>query len=160
MRNRLAGGDIGHVMGWPQEEVQRATMESQTGQMFRAMLFTRIVPNLRKLGLITPRVREAFERLDIIKFEHLDPDEQDRRAGPRLTDERLPTRSSVQTRGGVLARGSSEVVLATVLGEIAQVFDDVGVRLGQPLRPVRHSGRSIRRTGTVPRPIASTSSRW
>ncbi len=49
--------------------------------MFRSMLFMRIVPNLRKLGLITPRVREAFERLDIIKFEHLDTEEQDRELG-------------------------------------------------------------------------------
>jgi hypothetical protein len=45
------------------------------------MLFMRIVPNLRKLGLITPRVREAFERLDIIKFEHLDTEDQDRELG-------------------------------------------------------------------------------
>jgi hypothetical protein len=81
MRNRLAGGEIGHVMGWPVEEVMEATMNSPTGQMFRAMLFMRIVPNLRKLGLITPRVREAFERLDIIQFEHLDPEAQDRELG-------------------------------------------------------------------------------
>jgi hypothetical protein len=45
------------------------------------MLFMRIVPNLRRLGLITPRVREAFERLEIIQFEHLDPEQQDRELG-------------------------------------------------------------------------------
>ena len=56
-------------------------MESESGLVFRSMLFTRIVPNLRKLGLITPRVRGAFERLDIIKFEHLETDEQDRELG-------------------------------------------------------------------------------
>ena len=36
---------------------------------FRQMLFSKIVPNLRKLGLLTDRVREQFERLDIIQFE-------------------------------------------------------------------------------------------
>jgi hypothetical protein len=81
MRNRLAGGEIGNVMGWDVEEVTKVTMESPTGQMFRSMLFMRIVPNLRKLGLITPRVREAFEHLDIIKFEHLDTEDQDRELG-------------------------------------------------------------------------------
>jgi hypothetical protein len=81
MRNRLAGGEIGRVMGWPVEEVQKSMMESPSGQMFRSMLFMRIVPNLRKLGLITPRVREAFERLEIIQFEHLDPEAQDRELG-------------------------------------------------------------------------------
>jgi len=37
---------------------------------FRQMLFSKIVPNLRKLGLLSDRVREQFERLDIIQFEH------------------------------------------------------------------------------------------
>ncbi len=81
MRNRLAGAEIGLAMGWDVEEVQKATMESESGRLFRAMLFMRIVPNLRKLGLITPRVREAFERLDIIQFEHLDTKDQDRELG-------------------------------------------------------------------------------
>jgi hypothetical protein len=45
------------------------------------MLFMRIVPNLKKLGLITPRVRESFDRLGIIQFEDLDPEAQDRELG-------------------------------------------------------------------------------
>ena len=81
MRNRLAGGDVARAMGWNEAEVTKVIMESTSGQIFRSMLFMRIVPNLHKLGLITPRVREAFERLDIIKFEHLDTDEQDRELG-------------------------------------------------------------------------------
>jgi len=81
MKNRLAGADVGRAMGWNVEEVQRAILESPTGRMFRSMLFMRIVPNLRRLGLITPRVREAFEQLEIIQFEHLDPEDQDRELG-------------------------------------------------------------------------------
>jgi hypothetical protein len=81
MKNRLAGAEIGRAMGWNEKDVQTAILESPTGQIFRSMLFMRIVPNLRKLGLITPRVREAFERLDIIKFEHFDTSEQDRELG-------------------------------------------------------------------------------
>ena len=81
MKNRLAGGEVARAMGWPEQEVIDHVMSSEPGQVFRSMLFMRIVPNLRKLGLITPRVREAFERLDIIKFEHFDTDEQDRELG-------------------------------------------------------------------------------
>jgi hypothetical protein len=81
MRNRLVGEEIARAMGWNAEDVKRVVMESSTGPRFRSMLFMRIVPNLRKLGLITPRVREAFERLDIIKFEHLDTELQDRELG-------------------------------------------------------------------------------
>ena len=81
MKNRLAGAEIAEAMGWDEEATREAILESPTGQMFRTMLFMRIVPNLNKLGLITPRVREAFERLEIIQFEHLDTDDQDRELG-------------------------------------------------------------------------------
>ncbi len=81
MRNRLAGAEIARAMGWEIEAVRQAVMTSPTGQLFRSMLFMRIVPNLRRLGLITPRVRDAFERLEIIQFEHLDPEQQDRELG-------------------------------------------------------------------------------
>jgi hypothetical protein len=38
-------------------------------QAFRSLLFSKVVPNLRKLGLLTPRVREGFEQLGILKYE-------------------------------------------------------------------------------------------
>ena len=50
-------------------------------EAFRSMLFARVVPNLKRLGLISPRVREAFERLQIIQFEDFNPEEQDRQLG-------------------------------------------------------------------------------
>jgi len=37
---------------------------------FRQMMFSKIVPNLRRLGLLTPRVREEYAKLDLLKFEH------------------------------------------------------------------------------------------
>jgi hypothetical protein len=33
-------------------------------------MFSKIVPNLKRLGLLTPRVRKAFEQLDILRFEN------------------------------------------------------------------------------------------
>ncbi len=81
MRDRLVGSDVARAMGWDEEQVRVAVLESKTGQLFRQMLFMRIVPNLKKLGLITPRVREAFVRLNIIQFENLDPEQQDRELG-------------------------------------------------------------------------------
>ena len=37
---------------------------------FRQMMFTKIVPNLKRLGLLTPRVRAAYEKLDLLQFEN------------------------------------------------------------------------------------------
>jgi hypothetical protein len=38
---------------------------------FRQMTFSKIVPNLKRLGLLTPRVRDAYQKLDILRFENL-----------------------------------------------------------------------------------------
>ena len=41
--------------------------------MFRQVLFSKIVPNVNKLGLMTPRVRQCFEDLQVAQFaDHLD----------------------------------------------------------------------------------------
>ena len=54
---------------------------SEKPRIFRKMLFARVVPNLKRLGLVTPRVRSAFEKLEIIQFEEHDPEAQDREFG-------------------------------------------------------------------------------
>jgi hypothetical protein len=81
MRNRLVGDQISAAMGWDREEVRMTVLESPAGQQFRRLLFMRVVPNLKRLGLISPRVREAFDKLGIIEFEDFDPEEQDRKLG-------------------------------------------------------------------------------
>src|SRR5206468_11773346 len=78
MRNRLIGDQISTAMGWDREEVRQKVLASEPAQAFRRLLFARVVPNLRRLGLLTPRVREAFARLGILEFEHADPEAQDR----------------------------------------------------------------------------------
>ena len=78
MRNRLVGTDIARAMGWDEKAVTEHTLNSETGRAFRGMLFMRVVPNLKKLGVLTPRVRKAFTELEIIQFEDVDTDALDR----------------------------------------------------------------------------------
>ncbi|MEM7410512.1 MAG: ferritin-like domain-containing protein [Myxococcota bacterium] len=81
MRDRLVGSDLAHLMGWNEKEVQKVVLESEIGKAFRSMLFQRIVPNLKKLGLLTPKVREAYTKLGLIQFEDFDADAADRQLG-------------------------------------------------------------------------------
>jgi hypothetical protein len=81
MRNRLVGHQIADAMGWNPKEVQAVVLASRPAGMFRQMLFARVVPNLKRLGLLRPRVREAFEQLGILRFEDADPEAQDRALG-------------------------------------------------------------------------------
>jgi hypothetical protein len=68
-------------MGWNRGEVKQVVLASEPAQMFRRMIFARVVPNLKRLGLLTPRVREAFGRLGILEYENADPEAQDRALG-------------------------------------------------------------------------------
>jgi hypothetical protein len=81
MRDRLVGNQIARAFGWNEEEVRDLVLNSEVGKAFRSMLFARVVPNLKRLGLLTPRVREAYTRLDLIKFEDFDADAADRALG-------------------------------------------------------------------------------
>jgi hypothetical protein len=81
MRDRLVGEEIAEVVGFDPGEVRAVILESPLMQMFRQALFARVVPNIKRLGLLTPRVRKAFEEMRVIQFEDADPEAQDRALG-------------------------------------------------------------------------------
>jgi hypothetical protein len=73
MRDRLLMEDVWEEMGWPMDEVRQIVLESAQMREFRKMLFSKIVPNVKRLGLLTPWVRQRFAELDILKFEDQEP---------------------------------------------------------------------------------------
>ena len=81
MRDRLVGDEIATHFGWPREEVRQKVLDSPVMKMFRQSLFARVVPNIKKLGLLTPDVRKGFEDLEIIQFENYDAEAADREIG-------------------------------------------------------------------------------
>jgi len=72
MRDRLLAEDVWQTMGWPVDEVREIVLHSPQMVEFRKMLFSKIVPNVKRLGLLTPWLRERFAELDILQFEHLE----------------------------------------------------------------------------------------
>lgn len=81
MRDRLLALEVSRYMGFNVDEVRAIVLASPVMKMFRQALFSRIVPNIKKLGLLTPRVRSAFEELEIIHFETYDPEAADKEMG-------------------------------------------------------------------------------
>jgi hypothetical protein len=81
MRDRLVGEEIADYFGWNGGEVRQLVLDSPVMRMFRQSLFARVVPNIKKLGLLTPRVRRGFEQLEILQFEDYDADGADRAIG-------------------------------------------------------------------------------
>ncbi len=81
LRNRFVGEDIADAMGWSREDLRGAMLASPAARAVRATLFSRVVPNLKRLGLMTSRVRQALTDLELIQFENMDPELQEKTLG-------------------------------------------------------------------------------
>ena len=69
LRDRFLAQEVWATVGLPQAECEEAARNSVMMQMFRKLLFSKIVPNVKRLGLLTPRVRRGFEELEVIEYE-------------------------------------------------------------------------------------------
>src|SRR5262249_33674645 len=69
MRDRFVARDVWQRMGLPVDACARWALEAPSMREFRRMLFARIVPNAKKLGLLDPWLRERVAELGIIEFE-------------------------------------------------------------------------------------------
>jgi len=70
MRDRLTNREAWERMGMDVEACVEATMNSPLAIEFRRRLFSKIVPNVKSLGLLSDRQRERFAELGILEFEH------------------------------------------------------------------------------------------
>ena len=75
MRDRFLAEEV-----WESIDLDRASCIEyvKTSEMmvqFRRMLFSRIVPTVKDLGLFGPKVRKAFEDMGVIDFQDVNPDD-------------------------------------------------------------------------------------
>ena len=75
MRDRFMGREIYEAAGLPVEECMEYVRNSDMLAEFRKMLFSRIVPTVKDLGLFGPKVQAAFEDMGVISFAQLDPED-------------------------------------------------------------------------------------
>jgi len=73
LRDRFLGQEVFERLGLPQKECEEACEKSEVMMVFRRLLFSKIVPNVKRLGLLTPYVRKGFEELGVIEYETWDP---------------------------------------------------------------------------------------
>jgi hypothetical protein len=74
MRNRLVSTSVAEEFGFTHEEAIEINNASQGGAAFRKFLFERMIPNLKRVGLLTDRIRPKFEELGVLEFENLQDD--------------------------------------------------------------------------------------
>ena len=69
MRDRILSRDVWERMGLDVEACVQATLDSDLFKEFRKRLFSKIVPNVKSLGLLSERQRVRFGELGIIQYE-------------------------------------------------------------------------------------------
>jgi hypothetical protein len=74
MRDRFLAREVWEKLGLPVKECLEHAMNSPTMIEFRRLLFMRIVPNVKRLGLLTPFLRQGFTELGILQFEDMPAD--------------------------------------------------------------------------------------
>lgn len=73
MRDRFIAEEVAQEMGMPVSTFREVVEGSEFMLEYRKFLFSRLVPNLKRLGLLTTRVRGKYEDLGILEFENDDP---------------------------------------------------------------------------------------
>ena len=78
MRDRFLGQEVYEKLGLDVAECAEHMRTSEIMLQYQKMLFSRIVPTLKDIGLWGPRVRKAFADLGVLEFSELDTEEQGR----------------------------------------------------------------------------------
>ncbi|HUK60800.1 MAG TPA: ferritin-like domain-containing protein [Stellaceae bacterium] len=74
MRDRFLAEDLWEVVGLPKQQCLDYGRNSETMQGFRTRLFGRIVPTVRDIGLMGPKVTKAFADMGVLDFAQIDTD--------------------------------------------------------------------------------------
>lgn len=77
MRDRLLGRDVYEKLGMDVDACVELELHNELQLQFRQILFAKIVPNVKKLGLLTPDLRKGFEDLGVLEYEHLPSSEEE-----------------------------------------------------------------------------------
>jgi hypothetical protein len=70
MRDRISNKEVWERMGLDVEACVEATDQSDLAKQFRYRLFSKIVPNVKSLGLLSDTQRQRFEELGILAYEN------------------------------------------------------------------------------------------
>jgi len=75
LRDRFLAREVWENLGFDADECVGYVNNHQMLGEFRKALFSRVVPNVKKIGLWGPKVQEAFVDMGVMQFQDMDPDE-------------------------------------------------------------------------------------
>ena len=75
MRNRIINTELPAIwFGISEVEILETVMNNETQDIFNNLLFNRVMPNLKKIGLLTDKVLPLYEKLGLLGFADAESD--------------------------------------------------------------------------------------
>ncbi|HET6636781.1 MAG TPA: diiron oxygenase [Streptomyces sp.] len=71
LRDRYVDDEIWTTLGYGEEAI-RASRRSPAKREFRRLVFMRIVPGLKEIGMFGPRVQQALQKMGVLGFQNVD----------------------------------------------------------------------------------------
>jgi hypothetical protein len=102
MYSRLLAREVWETLGYDVDECIRYVEQAVMMREFRRLLFSRIVPTVKDIGLWGPTVQRCFADLGVLDYQDLVPDELSR-ADERIAEEYDTRRAEVEA---TIARGA------------------------------------------------------
>ncbi|MEN0652015.1 MULTISPECIES: diiron oxygenase [Hyphobacterium] len=76
MRGRMTDArEVYRALGLPEKECVEWAENSEITKLYRTLLFQRIVPIVKDIGLWGPKIRKCYEDMGVMHFADLDPDQ-------------------------------------------------------------------------------------
>ena len=69
MRGRLMSSEVYEHFGWDVEDAVAFQSKSDVTNNFQHLLFTRVVPNLARIGLLTDKVKPLYDELGVLDYQ-------------------------------------------------------------------------------------------
>ena len=75
MRDRFNSAEMWPAIGLPEKECIDWVEKSESMRLFRTRLFSRIVPIIRDIGLWSPKIQQAYQKMGVLEFAQVNTDE-------------------------------------------------------------------------------------
>ena len=75
MRDRIRGVEVWDTLGLDVKRCMEYVEDSEMMKVFQKMLFSRIVPTVKDIGLWGEKVQKAYEDMGVMSFSELNPEE-------------------------------------------------------------------------------------
>jgi hypothetical protein len=75
LRDRIVAEELYENLGLPVDECLEFLEQSDIMRIYRQQLFARVVPTVKRIGLWSDKIQQAFIDLDVLTFADFEPDE-------------------------------------------------------------------------------------